>query len=141
MELLLNYNADPNLRDGFGRTPLFAAVENNNEPIVEVLLKGGADPRVPDETGKTAIDIARENLTKYQNAKLRGNFKDENRYNNLSLAPKIYQELLAKKLELNQQLMSVIKDYQSKLKLLPLPLPKKQKDDIADMINSLSISK
>lgn len=43
--MLLNHNADVNLADNFGTTPLHIALFKENIPIVNLLLAYGADVR------------------------------------------------------------------------------------------------
>jgi ankyrin repeat protein len=74
--LLLNYGADPNLKDNDRKTALIHAVEyptkytnpvyyykedpgNAYSKIVQVLLKYGADPNLKDNVRKTALDYAK----------------------------------------------------------------------------------
>jgi len=65
VKLMLERNANINVRDEKGTTPLVNAVVGNKAEIVELLLLGGADPDlvVPDANGKpgdiTALKIAR----------------------------------------------------------------------------------
>ncbi|KAM6484132.1 hypothetical protein HDV62DRAFT_379491 [Trichoderma sp. SZMC 28011] len=54
MELLLAAGADIDVRDGYGRTPLWHATEKKHEVVVELLLAAGADPDLSDEDGKTS---------------------------------------------------------------------------------------
>jgi len=53
-ELLLDFKADPNGRDGTGRTPLMlaAATTSPNSRMVELLIARGADPNL---RGSTAL--------------------------------------------------------------------------------------
>ena len=41
--------ADPNARDGYGRTPLYKAAANGNVVAIKTLLAAGAEPQVGDE--------------------------------------------------------------------------------------------
>ena len=79
--LLLNYGADPNLKDNHKKTALIHAAEyptkyptkgyyykedpgNAYSEIVQVLLKNGAKPNLKDNAGKTALIHAAEYPTK-----------------------------------------------------------------------------
>ena len=55
---LLQSGADPNARDGNGRTPLHVAVFASHDAAVRALTKGGADPRAFDNQRYDAITIA-----------------------------------------------------------------------------------
>ena len=55
---LLQTGADPNARDGNGRTPLHVAVFASHDEAVRELIKGGADPRAFDNQRYDAITIA-----------------------------------------------------------------------------------
>lgn len=55
VKLLLAANADPNVVDGIGHTPLLRAVDTGQIETVEVLLNAKADPNVRDHNGKTAL--------------------------------------------------------------------------------------
>ena len=51
--------ANPNLRDKYGRTPLFLAIEANNAQTVNLLLdKFGADPNLKDNDGNCPVLLA-----------------------------------------------------------------------------------
>nr|KAI8758932.1 ankyrin repeat domain-containing protein 50-like [Biomphalaria glabrata] len=56
-EMLLHYNADPNVTDSNGNTALFYA----NKDICDLLLRSGADVNVKNTKGQTAIFSAIEN--------------------------------------------------------------------------------
>ena len=56
--LLLDYGADPNTRQIFGRTALMAACWYCSETEVEVLLMGGADIKIEDDEENTALSYA-----------------------------------------------------------------------------------
>jgi ankyrin repeat protein len=58
VKMLLDHNADPNIREQGGYTPLHAAAENNDEEMIRILLYGGADLTIKSNDGKTALDIA-----------------------------------------------------------------------------------
>jgi hypothetical protein len=50
--------ADPNMRDGNGRTPLLVAAFAKRRDVMRALVKGGADPRARDNQNYDAITIA-----------------------------------------------------------------------------------
>ncbi|HEX4229885.1 MAG TPA: ankyrin repeat domain-containing protein [Bryobacteraceae bacterium] len=58
---LINAGANPNSRDGQGRTPLHAAVDAfgpGKLELMRLLLSKGADPNARDESGSSALDDA-----------------------------------------------------------------------------------
>jgi ankyrin repeat protein len=55
---LLSHDADPNLREQGGFTPLHVAAQNGDVEIIRALLLGGADLTYKSENGRTAMDIA-----------------------------------------------------------------------------------
>lgn len=58
--LLLNNNANPNVRENKGYTPLHAAAEIGNTQIIRALLFGGADLTARNYSGKMPVDLAIE---------------------------------------------------------------------------------
>ncbi|MYB38074.1 MAG: hypothetical protein F4Y26_12010 [Gammaproteobacteria bacterium] len=55
--------ADPNARDGNGKTPLHWAVEHTEEPrVVQALLQGGADMTARDDRGNSPVAYALRNV-------------------------------------------------------------------------------
>jgi ankyrin repeat protein len=52
---LLAVGADPNFRDGNGRTALYYAMEANNIDIAKLLLDSGADPNISIDSYKTSL--------------------------------------------------------------------------------------
>jgi len=62
VELLLNYGADPNIRDTSDRSPLHIASWFGFPEIVDLLLDHKADINAKDEWGATALDQAEESL-------------------------------------------------------------------------------
>ncbi len=58
--LLLNYDANPNTKDGNGLTPLHVAAQNGNTVIIRSLLFNGADLTVRTHQGKLPLDLATE---------------------------------------------------------------------------------
>lgn len=57
-EHLLKKNANPNIADSTGFTPLFWAVKFGNVELVELLLKHKADKSVKDSQGMTPFEYA-----------------------------------------------------------------------------------
>lgn len=55
---LLNKNADPNIADETGSTPLFWAVKFGNKELAELLLKNKADKSIKDLQGMTPFEYA-----------------------------------------------------------------------------------
>ena len=55
--LYLKYQANPNLQDDDGQTPLHRAVQHNDIAIVRLLLKAGADHTIRDKWNRTAKDV------------------------------------------------------------------------------------
>lgn len=58
VEGLLKRNADPNIADATGYTPLFWAVKFGNKELVELLLKYKADKSKKDSMGMTPFEYA-----------------------------------------------------------------------------------
>ncbi|MCC7119693.1 MAG: ankyrin repeat domain-containing protein [Anaerolineales bacterium] len=58
--LLLNHNANPNVREQNGFTPLHAAAQNGDLQSLRTLLFNGADMTIESRDGKSALDIAAE---------------------------------------------------------------------------------
>ena len=58
VEKLLDKNANPNLHDSFGNTPLLWAVKRNNLELVSILLKHKADVNMKDSMGVSAFEYA-----------------------------------------------------------------------------------
>lgn len=58
VEYLLNKNADPNIADANGATPLFWAVKFGNKELAELLLKHKADKTIKDSQGMTPFEYA-----------------------------------------------------------------------------------
>lgn len=55
---LLNKNADPNITDSTGATPLFWAVKFGNRELTELLIKHKADQSKKDSMGMTPFEYA-----------------------------------------------------------------------------------
>jgi len=69
VRLLLKYNADPNLKNLDGDTPLHYAAGNQGFPTeacwtIEALIQAGANPNLKNRAGQTPVDLARERGTK-----------------------------------------------------------------------------
>jgi ankyrin repeat protein len=58
--LLLNHNANPNVREQNGYTPLHAAAQNGDMQMLRSLLFNGADMSIRSTDGKLALDLALE---------------------------------------------------------------------------------
>lgn len=58
VERLLKKNADPNIADATGYTPLFWAVKFGNKELIELLLKYKADKTKKDSMGMTPFEYA-----------------------------------------------------------------------------------
>lgn len=58
--LLIEHNADPNVREAGGYTPLHAAAQNGDEEMIRTLLFGGADMSLTSNDGRTPLDLAME---------------------------------------------------------------------------------
>ena len=54
---LLKYGASPDVRDGWGKTPLHNA---NSPAVVEILVRAGADVNARDHKGRTPLQSAKE---------------------------------------------------------------------------------
>ena len=74
MEILLNYNAEPNVQDApecGSNTPLHIAAEKNGGmlEILELLKRDGGDPTIPNKQKFTCLHISCRNgnleMTKY----------------------------------------------------------------------------
>lgn len=57
-ELLLQKNANPNIADSNGTTPLIWAVKKGNEELIKLLLQYNANKSHKDELGFTAFEYA-----------------------------------------------------------------------------------
>lgn len=58
VEYILKKNANPNLVDTTGSTPLFWAVKFGNKELIELLLKYKADKTIKDSQGMTPFEYA-----------------------------------------------------------------------------------
>ncbi len=61
MKLLLEHNADPDLPNVDGNTPLICAIINHNMSCIELLLRGGADFTIENNRGESALKYMAEN--------------------------------------------------------------------------------
>lgn len=55
---LLNYGANPNLRDCVGNLPIHLAIIASHVPVVTLLLEAGTDIHSLDMNGKTVLHLA-----------------------------------------------------------------------------------
>ena len=60
VRMLLEHQADPNVREQGGYTPLHAAAQNGDEAMIRTLLLGGADLNARSNDGKIPLDLANE---------------------------------------------------------------------------------
>jgi ankyrin repeat protein len=60
VKLLLEHQADPNVREQGDYTPLHTAAQNGDEEMIRVLLFAGADPNVKSADGKFPLDLAKQ---------------------------------------------------------------------------------
>lgn len=60
VRMLLEHQADPNVREQGGYTPLHVTAQNGDEAMVRVLLYGGADLNARSNDGKIPLDLANE---------------------------------------------------------------------------------
>lgn len=58
VEYILTKNANPNITDATGSTPLFWAVKFGNKELAELLLKHKADKSIKDAQGMTPFEYA-----------------------------------------------------------------------------------
>lgn len=63
-EYLLSKNANPNIADASGSTPLFWAVKFGNKEMTELLLKHKADKTIKDAQGMTPFEYALQTKNK-----------------------------------------------------------------------------
>lgn len=58
--VLLKHNANPNIADQKGNTPLISTTRGGRSSHINLLMKYGADPSLKNNEGKTAMDYAVE---------------------------------------------------------------------------------
>ncbi|WP_435523192.1 ankyrin repeat domain-containing protein [Chryseobacterium indoltheticum] len=63
VEHLLKKNANPNIADSSGATPLFWAVKFGNQELAELLLKHKADKSLKDSQGMTLLNMLYKQTT------------------------------------------------------------------------------
>lgn len=59
MELLCAGGAEVNVKDAFGRSPLYLASQRGNSAVVTALVNAGADVEAEANDGCTAFDFPR----------------------------------------------------------------------------------
>jgi ankyrin repeat protein len=59
VRLLLNFDADPNVTQAGGWTPLHQAAAHGREPIAQLLIDHGASLTTKSEDGRTPLEMAR----------------------------------------------------------------------------------
>lgn len=64
IKYLIKNNANVNVQNNFGYTPLMYAIENNCIDVVSMLLKYGAKTNLKNKKNKTVFDIDSNNLIK-----------------------------------------------------------------------------
>ena len=65
VELLLDYGANPDVKDSPGLTALMEASNMGYPEIAQLLLENGANPNIPNRNGDTALDYANAMTTRY----------------------------------------------------------------------------
>ncbi len=60
VSMLLDYDADPNVREQGGYTPLHTAAQNGDSQAIRILLFNGANLNIRSHDGKLPIDMATE---------------------------------------------------------------------------------
>lgn len=86
--LLFDINADPNVKDSHGETPLHSAVITGQKEAVELLLDNGADVNAQSNDGDTPLHRALINRKDAIAALLIDRGADANIPNNLGITPK-----------------------------------------------------
>jgi uncharacterized protein len=57
-DILLKNNADPNISDSAGMTPLLYAIQFKNRELIQLLIKYKADKNLKDKDGKSPFEYA-----------------------------------------------------------------------------------
>lgn len=91
VRLLLEYGANPNIRDCVSNLPIHLAIISSHVPVVTLLLEAGADIHSLDTNGKTVLHLA--------GTRLRWLLNDENQ----TASPKLKFEAI--------MIMNMIKEY------------------------------
>lgn len=91
VKLLLEYGANPNIRDCVSNLPIHLAIISSHVPVVTLLLEAGADIHSLDTNGKTVLHLA--------GTRLRWLLNDENH----KASPKLKFEAI--------MIMNMIKEY------------------------------
>jgi len=60
LELLLQYGADVNAQDYYGRVPLHHCIFKGKNQFAKLLIRRGANPMIVDGKGKTPLQRAME---------------------------------------------------------------------------------
>ena len=60
LDTILKFDANPNIKDGFGTPSLILAIKDNNSTAVDKLLKAGAKIEIKDKKGKDARYYAKK---------------------------------------------------------------------------------
>ena len=82
-EFILDHNANPNVRNSRGETPLFAAAKRRELETAMFLWRRGADLDIEDEENTSALDIIRQG---FQNPVIRVFEADKRMRRNQSVA-------------------------------------------------------
>ena len=59
IEFLLGLGSNPNVKNIYGKSPLFTAIHLKNESAVELLLEHDSDVNSHDSRGTTPLEIAK----------------------------------------------------------------------------------
>lgn len=64
MNFILKWNAEPDLKDHSGRTPLSYAAQRGSDDTVPILLEKGAEPNTGDNAGRLPLSYAAQRSRK-----------------------------------------------------------------------------